>query len=250
MSGAEGEARPEMSTRRVSAVALVTAGLVIASYGFVAPGTVRPPMSTLRQDGGSKPSQVPRALAGSNASTVVRAVRPPVAATAGLAGGPSAPLARSAPVSIDVPALSISSDLGPARGIDQSGAVDDAPLSGPIWSLPWWYDEGSSPGQEGSAVILGHVDSAIGTGGLGVFFRLGDVRTGEGIDVGLADGSITHWVVTSKQLYDDAAFPDALVYSVSGHPTLRLVTCGGSFDWQTHLYQSALVVTARLMSTS
>jgi hypothetical protein len=153
----------------------------------------------------------------------------------GVAGLVSAPLARSAPVSIDIPALSISSSLGPARGLESSGAIDDAPLSGPSWSLPWWYDEGPAPGQDGSAVILGHVDSAIGTGGLGVFLRLGDVRPGESIDVGLADRSTTHWIASSTYLYSDAAFPDALVYSGSGRPTLRLVTCGGSFDWQTHL---------------
>jgi hypothetical protein len=178
-------------------------------------------------------------------------VSSPVAAAARTgAGGRGAALARSAPVSIDIPALSLSSDFGPARGVDSSGAIDDAPLSGPTWSLPWWYDEGPAPGQDGSAVILGHVDSAIGAGGLGVFFRLGDLRPGESLDVRLADGSVTHWVVTSRHLYGDAAFPDALVYGVAGPPTLRLVTCGGSFDWQTHLYQSALVVSARLVSAS
>jgi sortase (surface protein transpeptidase) len=83
---------------------------------------------------------------------------------------------------------------------------------------------------------------------LGVFFRLGDVRAGQRIDVTLANHITTHWTVTSVRLYADALFPDALVYARSGPPALRLVTCGGAFDWSTHEYESSLVVTAHLVS--
>jgi hypothetical protein len=236
---------------RTGAIALVTAGLGLVAYGIVAPSHVRPPVRTDGQVAASHQSKLLQAEAPVKTSTAVASMSSPIAVTAPVgAGERGAPLARSAPVSIDIPALSVSSALGPARGLDSSGAIDDAPLSGPTWSLPWWYDEGPTPGQDGSAVILGHVDSAVGAGGLGVFFRLGDVRIGESIDVRLADGSTTHWTVTSTHLYQDAAFPDTLVYGVTGPPTLRLVTCGGSFDWQTHLYQSALVVTASLVTPS
>ncbi len=157
---------------------------------------------------------------------------------------------RSAPAQLELAALAISSPLGPVRGLNPDGTLDDAPLSGPIWSLPWWYDEGPTPGQSGSAVILGHVDSALGQGGLGVFFRLGDARVGEGIDVTLANGTTTHWTVTSVRLYADSDFPDSVVYARSGPPVLRLVTCGGAFDWSTHEYVSAVVVTADLVPGS
>jgi sortase (surface protein transpeptidase) len=146
-----------------------------------------------------------------------------------------------------LPSLGISSPLGPALGLNPDGTVDDAPLTGPTWSLPWWYDVGPSPGQSGSAVILGHVDSALGQGGLGFFFRLGDVRAGQGINVTLANGTTSHWTVTSLHLYANADFPDALVYARSGPPALRLVTCGGAFDGSTHEYESTLVVTATLV---
>ncbi|HET9061603.1 MAG TPA: class F sortase [Acidimicrobiales bacterium] len=153
----------------------------------------------------------------------------------------------SAPVRITVPSLDISSQLGPPRGLNPDRTIDDAPLSGPTWSLPWWYDQGPTPGEGGSAVILGHVDSAIGAGHLGVFFKLGKLGPGDRVDVALADGSVTHWVVTSDLLYADQAFPDAYIYARSGPPTLRLVTCGGSFNWRAHEYTSAVVVTARLV---
>src|SRR5580658_8095766 len=181
---------------RIGAIVLVTAGLGLAAYGIVAPSHVRPPVPSDQQDVASHQSNFTPAETGVKASPLIASVTSPVAATTTeSAGERRASLAGSAPVSIDIPALSVSSDLGPARGLDSSGAIDDAPLSGPIWSLPWWYDEGPAPGQDGSAVILGHVDSAIGAGGLGVFFRLGEMRPGEYIDVRLADGSITHWIV-------------------------------------------------------
>lgn len=156
----------------------------------------------------------------------------------------------SPPQHIEIPSLGVSSPLGPARGLTSAGTIDDAPLSGPIWSLPWWYERGSTPGQPGSAVILGHVDSAMGAGHLGVFFRLGSLRAGQTIAVALADGVVTHWVVVSDVMYSDSHFPDSMVYGRSGPPTLRLVTCGGTFNWSTHLYESAVVVTASLVSVS
>lgn len=151
----------------------------------------------------------------------------------------------SAPVNIAIPALQISSALGPARGLNPDGTINDAPLSGPTWSLPWWYNGGPTPGQNGSAVLLGHVDSAVGAGHLGVFFHLGDLEPGQAITVTLGDGTVTRWVITSTDLYPDSQFPDAVVYDRSGPPVLRLVTCGGSFNWQTHHYESATVVTAQ-----
>lgn len=157
---------------------------------------------------------------------------------------PVVALARSDPVSISIPALGVSSRLGPARGLNPDGTIDDAPLSGPIWSLPWWYKDGPSPGEAGSAVLLGHVDSAVGAGHLGVFFRLGDLRTGDRVTVTSENGLLTNWMVVSTAVYSDAQFPDDLVYTPTGPPTLRMVTCGGVFDRQTHSYESAVVVTA------
>ncbi|MHB8263286.1 MAG: class F sortase [Acidimicrobiales bacterium] len=223
--------------RLISASALlVAAGFGLGLYGVISPPHVQPPSPRGRQvealrlvkPGVPGVPVSPRAAAHPSAGTSARVV--------------------SAPVSIVIPALRISSSLGPARGLKPNGAVDDAPLSGPTWSLPWWYKAGPAPGEAGSAVILGHVDSALGAGHIGVFFRLGDAIPGDGITVTLANGSVTSWVVTSVRLYPDNQFPDAFVYERSGPPMLRLVTCGGAFNYQSHAYQSALVLSARLVS--
>jgi hypothetical protein len=202
----------------VVAALLVAAGIGLAFLGITTPRYIQPPIAHTRLVASQ------RDLDPDASSTVA--------------------LTRSAPVSISVPALGISSPLGPARGLNFNGTINDAALSGPTWSLPWWYDGGPSPGQAGSAVLLGHVDSAIGTGHLGVFFRLGDVTPGDRIIVTLANGSPTRWTAVSTVVYSDSRFPNPLVYSRTGRPTLRLVTCGGQFNWHTHRYESTVVVTA------
>lgn len=214
--------QPRGSSRRARAGMLlagaaVAAGVAFAAYGLARPARVTPPTPS-----------------GSEAPSTPAATAPPVLS--------SAP--RSAPVSIRIPAIGVSSKLGPSRGLNPDGTVNDAPLSGPIWSLPWWYDRGSAPGQAGSAVILGHVDSALGAGHLGVFFHLGELKPGDAISVTLQDGTTSDWTVISTALYPDQNFPDSVVYAHTGPPRLRLVTCGGNFDPATHSYESAVVVTA------
>jgi len=220
------------------AVVATLASLVVAAVVFslvavigVANAPIRPPerhavpASTVRSRGASRTAPASHPEAQTAASP--------------------APIPRSAPVHISIPAIGVTSQLGPARGITTADTVTDAPLTGPIWNLPWWLSTGPAPGQDGSAAILGHVDSAIGAGHLGVFFKLGNLAPGAPISVTLADGTVTDWVVTSDILYPDTSFPDASVYTKAGPPTLSLITCGGTFNYTTHLYESAVVITAR-----
>jgi hypothetical protein len=235
-----------------AAAVLGSAGLALCVYGISRPPHLQPPTSVAQGSPRAEKAVLPVSRPTSSSSITTRprplGHRRPRALVHKVAI--SSQESRSAPAGLAVPSLGISSRLGPARGLSPDGTLDDAPLTGPTWSLPWWYDVGPSPGQRGSAVILGHVDSALGQGSLGVFFRLGDVRAGQRIDVTLANHVTTHWTVTSVYLYTDANFPDAVVYNRSGPPALRLVTCGGAFDWSTHEYESALVVTANLATSS
>lgn len=208
----------------IVAAELIAGGIGLASLGILTPRYLQPPNAFAH----TPPSH--QALASVAATTWATA--------------PSVVRARSAPVALAIPALGMSSVLGPPRGLNPDGTISDAPLSGPDWSLPWWYQGGPSPGQRGSAVLLGHVDSAAGAGRLGVFFRLGDIAPGGTIEVQLADGVLTRWTAVATVLYRDGDFPNALIYATAGRPTLRLVTCGGPFNWHTHHYESTVVVTA------
>jgi sortase (surface protein transpeptidase) len=110
-----------------------------------------------------------------------------------------------------------------------------------------WYVNGAAPGQIGSAVILGHVDSYTGPG---VFFELKTLVAGDRINVVLADGAVTTFAVTKVVEYSKTSFPDQLVYGSHGIRSLQLVTCGGTFDHATGHYESNVVVYSQLVSTS
>jgi sortase (surface protein transpeptidase) len=150
------------------------------------------------------------------------------------AASPSPAVARSAPVTLRIPAIGLDVPVG-ELGLNPDGTIE-VPAS---TTEPGWYRLGPSPGQAGSAVILGHVDSYLGPA---VFFRLRSLLPGDLVEVTLADGVIVQFVVRSVAEYLKADFPDRLVYGSRGYSALQLVTCGGVFDTVTRHYLSNVVV--------
>lgn len=152
--------------------------------------------------------------------------------------GVAAAVAR--PVRVDIPAVGISSTLD-RLGLDGDGAIqtpDD-------WQSAGWFRGGPRPGQQGAAVILGHVDS---TTGPAVFYRLRDLRPGNRVRVTRADGSVAVFEVERLEQHRKTRFPTAEVYFPTPEPTLRLVTCGGDFDTSARSYRDNLVVFASLVA--
>jgi hypothetical protein len=142
---------------------------------------------------------------------------------------------RSVPVTLTVPAIGLAVFLGSSLGVDLDGTVQVP--SGT--AQPGWFRLGPTPGQIGSAVILGHVDSYLGPG---VFFQLRTLAPGDQVDVGLTDGVTAQFTVDSVAMYSKLSFPDQRVYGSHGSSALQLVTCGGVFDHQTGSYLSNIVV--------
>jgi hypothetical protein len=91
-------------------------------------------------------------------------------------------------------------------------------------------------------VIFGHVDSA--AIGPAVFYDLGRLRTGDLIDVTLADRRTAVFRVYGAGLYLKTDFPSLGVYGYTRWPTLRLITCGGEFDRRSGQYLGNIVVFA------
>lgn len=152
------------------------------------------------------------------------------------------PVARSLPVELQIPAIGVSVSLS-ALGLNSTGTVQ-VPTD---YNQPGWYELGPTPGQVGSAVILGHVDTFQGPA---VFFRLRTLEAGNQVDVTLADGAVARFAVGTVAEYVKAQFPDQEVYSSHGYSGLQLVTCGGAFDSQTGHYLSNIVVYTTLVSAS
>jgi hypothetical protein len=141
---------------------------------------------------------------------------------------------RSTPVHLSIPAIGVAVKLT-ELGLLANGSPQ-VPSS---WYVPGWYKYGPAPGQLGSAVILGHVDSVAGPA---VFYRLDHLKTGNRIIVKLQDGKTVYFSVIGLRQYLKAQFPDKYVYGSRPYGALQLVTCGGAFDSRTGHYLSSIVV--------
>lgn len=162
--------------------------------------------------------------------------------SAGQAQRPS--LQRSAPVSVDIPAIGVDSKLL-HLGVSSDGMIQVPSLYTEA-SEAAWYKYSATPGQIGASVIEGHVDSYRGPA---VFFRLGALRPGDRVDVTLADGITAVFRVSSVRQYLKSRFPAKTIYRATGYAALRLITCGGSFDYATGHYLSSTVVFASFTSS-
>lgn len=198
---------------------LVIGGALVAVYSLVSGGPLT-----------GAALEIPAAVGTSPA-------RPATAPTA-------APLAQSAPVRIEIPALRVSAPVM-RLGVAANGTVQVPPLDN--HNLAGWYDRSVTPGQRGSSVILGHVDSFTGTS---VFFSIKTLRPGNRIDVVRANGSTAVFTVDGAQKVVKSAFPGSEVYGNVSFPSLRLVTCGGPFDTTTRQYLDNIVVYAHLIRSS
>jgi sortase (surface protein transpeptidase) len=136
------------------------------------------------------------------------------------------PLPRSEPVSLRIPAIGVHTQVFPiGKAPDGTLAV---PQPGPRLDKAAWFDSSPTPGQPGPSVLEGHVDSERGPS---VFFRLGDLRPGNRIEVTRRDGRVVVFTVNGVRDFKKSAFPTALVYGARdlSTPQLRLITCS-DFD--------------------
>jgi sortase (surface protein transpeptidase) len=144
------------------------------------------------------------------------------------------------PVRLQIPAIDVSTSLV------KLGRLPDGSLQVPkAWDTAGWYEQGPRPGQPGPAVILGHVDSKSGPA---VFYQLRTLRPGDIVRVGLADGRTLTFRVQRLQRYPKDEFPTEAVYFPTLNRELRLITCGGDFDYARHSYVDNIVVYATLAS--
>jgi Sortase domain len=145
------------------------------------------------------------------------------------------------PVRLEIARIEVSTTLQ-RLGKNTHGGVD-VPSGPRKWEEAGWYAGGTRPGDPGSAVILGHVDS---TSGPAVFYRLRELRRGDRVEVVRADASRVGFVVQRVERYPKRRFPTADVYYPTLTPMLRLVTCGGAFDRSWGHYLDNVIVFATL----
>ncbi len=144
-----------------------------------------------------------------------------------------------APSSVAVP------DIGVQSRLIKLGLNADRSLQVPrSYSLAGWYTKGAAPGEVGPAVIVGHYDSVNGPA---VFYRLNELRPGQSVQVRRTDGSVARFSVDRIERFSKGKFPTDKVYGQVNRPELRLITCGGSFDYSTRHYRDNIVVFAHML---
>jgi Sortase domain len=210
--------------RRKLSAGLRTAGLLVA-IGLVAAGAGAAGLVLTRHP------DVPRAAA----------LQMLPAPTGPIEAAPTEGAASVAePVSLVIPSIGVSGSIV-HLGLTSSGALQVPPTT----AVAGWYTGSPRPGSIGSAVIAGHIDSVAGPG---IFYRLSQLQRGARVYVRRADGTLAVFEVTEVQMFAKDAFPTTVVYGAVPDPELRLITCGGTFDYSTRSYLSNTVVFAKEVS--
>lgn len=212
---------------------LLAAGVIALAIAVVAQRSAPQPPASAATPVDVVPSVAPATVPGPGTGSM----------TAGRSGTRGPLLQRSAPTRISIPSIGVNGVLG-TIGLDRTGQIETPPLGKD--SHAYWLDVSPTPGELGPATIIGHVDSA--ANGPGVFFRLGDLRQRDVIDVSRTDGTTATFEVERVAEYKKASFPTQEVYGNIDHAGLRLITCGGSFDSSARSYESNIVVYASLVS--
>lgn len=112
--------------------------------------------------------------------------------------------------------------------------------------LTGWFVDSVKPGQDGLAIIAGHVSGRTTNG---VFEHLKDLNKGDSFQVELGNGTkLTYTVVNKTQVKSDQAASALFSQEPNVKSQLNLVTCGGNFDKTTNQYQDRIIVAGELQT--
>ncbi|MFI6668929.1 class F sortase [Streptomyces sp. NPDC050481] len=150
-------------------------------------------------------------------------------------------LPRSRPVRLLIPKISVDAPFTDLA-IGPSGRLEPPPAHDV--NLVGWHAKGASPGETGTAIIAGHVDTATSAA---VFVNLGELAKGDVFHVDRADGRRASFVVDSVETFDKGHFPSRRVYEDTTTAQVRLITCAGDYDHTARDYKDNLVVFAHLL---
>ncbi len=152
------------------------------------------------------------------------------------AAPPTPPPPSPPPARLIIPRIGVDARVVPL-GEDATGAMasPDNPRD-----VGWW-DEGTSPGDAGSAVLDGHVDFA--NYGAAIFWNLHLLVPGDTVQVVSTEGQTLTFVVSEVTTFDAADNSNIdEIFRRDDQPRLNLITCAGTFNPRTHNYDKRIVV--------
>ncbi|MEV6165270.1 class F sortase [Streptomyces sp. NPDC052052] len=154
--------------------------------------------------------------------------------------GPTMP--RSVPTRLQIPSLAVNAPFTPLS-LGPTGQLNAPPPNDK--NLVGWFKGGATPGELGTAIVAGHVDT---TTGPAVFLQLRFLKPGSTVDITRADGSVATFRVDSVETFKKSEFPDKRVYADTSSAQLRLITCGGPYNRAVKEYEDNVVAFAHLDS--
>lgn len=161
-------------------------------------------------------------------------------AAQGTLGRAPDPLPYGVPDRVRIPAIQVDAPVMPV-GLDADGWVGAPPPEDP--NLAGWFTGAVSPGEKGTAVVVGHVDNQQGPA---VFYGLGALKKGHQVEVARKDGRTAVFEIYGIEVFEKNNFPGDRVYASKGAPELRVITCGGGFS-EANGYDGNVVAFARLV---
>ncbi len=167
-------------------------------------------------------------------ATVLPAPTPTLAPSATPAPTPlPTPYIKKIPIRIYFTDLERKADIYPV-GVAKDGSMDtlDSALDAA------WYEFGPSPGEEGNALLNGHVRWK---GSLGTFSILREMELKSEAVIEFDDGSFKYFEAVSHNVYLLDDIPPE-VMDLEGESRLTLITCKGDFDRKLGTSRSRVVV--------
>lgn len=162
---------------------------------------------------------------------------PPVVKTAPKEQNAVASARVAPPKRIIIPRLSVDTFIEHV-GLDSNGNMD---IPRNVNNVAW-YSLSARPGELGSAVIAGHLDTV--TGDPSVFYYLAYLEENDEIYIEDYSGSMHVFSVVGRQIYNVDAMPLSFVFSNTDASRLNLITCAGAYDAYKQGYQERTVVYA------
>jgi len=146
----------------------------------------------------------------------------------------------SDPIHIDIPNLSISTDIVPV-GITPQNVMEVPSDTTKIG----WFSGSPKPGEEldRASILTGHFDTT--SGEPGIFYQLETIEYGDEIHIRSVDGSTSVFTVTDVVSHPLEDFPQEIVYGKTDGTYIKLITCDGIWNPGAHSYSQRLVVTAK-----
>jgi Sortase domain len=141
--------------------------------------------------------------------------------------------------------ISISS-LNVRANVVEVGKAGDGSIAPPVEDparTVGWFGLGPTPGEPGTAVLVGHVDTDSRPA---VFHNLRDIKPGKLIEVTRKDRRIAAFKVDSVESFPKTAFPADRVLVHDDVPRLVIVTCGGHWVGGETGYADNVIVFAHL----